>query len=93
MLVYCVDEFRTSVFCCRCHKRMKTKGRAVICQDPMCGGKRPSEYDAPHNLKSKTGLERDRDHNAGQNMANAALQWVNEFKWPEPLDRKLAKRQ
>ncbi|KAF9111229.1 hypothetical protein BGX27_005205 [Mortierella sp. AM989] len=62
MLVCCVDEFRTSIFYCKCHTRMKTKGRSVICPDPSCG-------------------------------ANAALQWVKEFKWPEALDRQLAKKQ
>ncbi|KAF8976016.1 hypothetical protein BGZ46_008655 [Entomortierella lignicola] len=67
MLVCCVDEFRTSIFCCRCHSRMKTRGRSVICQDPACGGKRDQAYDLAHNLDSKCGLERDRDHNAGQN--------------------------
>ncbi|KAF9415305.1 hypothetical protein BGZ76_004824, partial [Entomortierella beljakovae] len=68
---------------------MTTKGRSVICPDPTCGGSRSAKYDSTHNLDSRTGLCRDRDHNAGQNMANAALQWVSEFKWPEALDRRL----
>ncbi|KAG0304984.1 hypothetical protein BGZ98_004744 [Dissophora globulifera] len=93
MLVCCVDEFRTSIFCCRCHKRVITKGRSVICLDPTCGGNRALEYDTNHLLNPKAGLQRDRDHNAGQNMANAALHWLKEFKWPEALDRQVAKQQ
>ncbi|KAF9082462.1 hypothetical protein BGX27_004528 [Mortierella sp. AM989] len=93
MLVCCVDEFRTSISCCNCHQRVKTKGRSVICPDFTCGGLRPPTYDLTHKLDTKAGLERDRDHNAGQNMANAALKWVNEFEWPVALGRKLAKQE
>lgn len=70
---------------------MKTKNRTVICSDPVCGGVRSAEYDSSRNLDPKSGLHRDRDHNAGQNMAMAAIKWVTEFKWPEELDRRLAK--
>ncbi|KAF9997535.1 hypothetical protein BGZ65_006888 [Modicella reniformis] len=92
MLACYVDEFRTSIFCCKCHQRMQTKGRSVVCPDPTCGGRRSVEYDKARNLDPKTGLQRDRDHNTAQNMSNAALQWVQDFK-PESLDRRLAKEQ
>ncbi|KAF8921664.1 hypothetical protein BGZ58_004052, partial [Dissophora ornata] len=74
-------------------QKMQTKGRSVLCPDSTCGGYRSPEYNSTHKLDPKTGLQRDRDHNAGQNMANAALKWVKEFKWPEALDRQLAKKQ
>ena len=93
MVVCCVDEFRTSISCCKCHKRAQTKGLLVICPDPTCARLHPSNYDAIHMLDPKAGLHRDRDHNAGQNMANAALQWVREFKWLETLNRQVAKQQ
>jgi hypothetical protein len=70
---------------------MVAKGRSVICQDPTCGGFRSKRYSKKRGLDPKAGLQRDRDHNAGQNMANAALQWVSEFKWPVALDRQIAK--
>ncbi|KAF9437004.1 hypothetical protein BGZ76_002314 [Entomortierella beljakovae] len=35
-----------------------------------------SAYDKDHNLNPKMGLQRDRDHSAGQNMAGTALKWV-----------------
>ena len=65
----------------------------MICPDPTCARLHPSNYDAIHMLDPKAGLHRDRDHNAGQNMANAALQRVREFKWPEALSRQVAKQQ
>ncbi|KAF9914235.1 hypothetical protein FBU30_002718, partial [Linnemannia zychae] len=74
MLVASVDEFRTSIFYCRCHQRMVATKRSVTCQTPECGGKRSQEYNVLHNLDPAKGLERDRDHDAGQNMANAAIQ-------------------
>ncbi|KAF9917283.1 hypothetical protein FBU30_000806 [Linnemannia zychae] len=68
-------------------ERMVATKRSVTCQTPECGGQRSQEYNVLHNLDPAKGLERDRDHNAGQNMANAAIQWLTEFKWPVALQR------
>ncbi|KAF9439207.1 hypothetical protein BGZ76_008573 [Entomortierella beljakovae] len=38
ILVCYVDEFRMSISCCRCHKKVKIKGQSVVCNDPEWGG-------------------------------------------------------
>ncbi|KAG0360098.1 hypothetical protein BC939DRAFT_498771 [Gamsiella multidivaricata] len=93
MLMCCVDELRTSISFCRFYKRVETQGRSVVCPDPACGDRQPSEYDLTRKLNPTTGLQRDWDHNAGQNIANAALRWVEDFKWLDALNRQLIKSQ
>ncbi|KAK3817252.1 MAG: hypothetical protein J3Q66DRAFT_369112 [Benniella sp.] len=52
--------------------RTLSKGRSVICQNPLYGG-----------------FARNRDHNAGEDIAQAMITWLQELKWPEAMDRKM----
>jgi hypothetical protein len=88
-----VDEFRTSKYCNRCLQPCTIRRRTVRCPTPSCGGARPPEvYDKSHQLQAESGMDVDRDHNAGSNMAKASQQWLTTFKWPEPLDRELLRK-
>ncbi|KAF9347175.1 hypothetical protein BGX34_003339 [Mortierella sp. NVP85] len=93
MVVVCVDEYCTSITCCRCGSRMSPRGRSMICSNPICVGVRSVLYDQARGLDPKKGMIKDRDHNAGQNMADASIRWIKSFQWPEHLDRNRAKAQ
>lgn len=70
---------------------MKAKGRSVVCSSGVCSNIKNTKAVAVGETSPEKSFRRDRDHNAGQNMANATLQWVNKFEWPTALDRQLAK--
>ncbi|KAF9438020.1 hypothetical protein BGZ76_010149 [Entomortierella beljakovae] len=70
-------------------ERMKASGRSVVYPDSNCSGSWSEEDDKAHKFDPKSGLVRDRDHNAGQKMANATLEWMRNFKCLESLDRSL----
>jgi hypothetical protein len=65
----------------------------MVCPNPICVGVRSEFYDQCRGLDPRKGPIRDRDHNAGQNMANASIRWLKSFEWPEHLDRKRVKAQ
>ncbi|KAG0052703.1 hypothetical protein BGZ83_002222, partial [Gryganskiella cystojenkinii] len=45
-----IPEFRTSVFCCSCHYRMKAEGRTVICE--VCNWSRDRDHNAGTNMSN-----------------------------------------
>ncbi|KAF9436088.1 hypothetical protein BGZ76_004872, partial [Entomortierella beljakovae] len=45
-----VSEFRTSIFCCSCHFRMRVRGRSVICDE--CSWERDRDHNAATNMSN-----------------------------------------
>ncbi|KAG0312802.1 hypothetical protein BGZ99_009260, partial [Dissophora globulifera] len=43
-----IPEFRTSIFCCSCHFRMRVRGRSVICDE--CSWERDRDHNAATNM-------------------------------------------
>ncbi|KAF8908299.1 hypothetical protein BGZ58_006113, partial [Dissophora ornata] len=45
-----IPEFRTSIFCCSCHFRMRVRGRSVICDE--CNWERDRDHNAATNMSN-----------------------------------------
>ncbi|KAF9109300.1 hypothetical protein BGX27_007771 [Mortierella sp. AM989] len=45
-----ISEFRTSIFCCSCHFRMRVRGRSVICDE--CSWERDRDHNAATNMSN-----------------------------------------
>jgi len=89
VFVCTVSEYRTSAMCCQCHSRLKPRSRSMVCPVPICPDKRSQQFNTDHGTHS--GWMRNRDGNAGHNMANATIHWLRTFRWPVALSRKTEK--
>lgn len=45
-----VPEFRSTIFCCSCHFRIRIEGRSVICDE--CKWKRDRDHNAATNMSN-----------------------------------------